>query len=148
MLDSALAIMQGRLGQEITDSKSAAGNWLQPTLMLASVGKIRISMEIKPEMGNPYGNIHGGMMSLLIDEVIGWAVVSMELEQHYTSVSLNIDFLYAAKVGERIEAEAEVIRQGKKIINASVQVFNQNGILLSKATSNLVVTSMKIKNNN
>ena len=71
----------------------------------------------------------------------------LEATAHYTSVSLNLDFLYAAAEGERITAVAEIVRQGKKIINAEVHVFNEKGILLSKATSNLVVTGMPIRVN-
>lgn len=145
MVTKVLEVIQGMIGKEVDDSRSPAGNWLRPRLESAERGKVTLSVLIRPEMCNPYGNIHGGMMSLVADETIGWAIVSLEAEAHYTSVSLNLDFLYAAAAGERMTAVAEIIRQGKKIINAEVHIFNEKGILLSKATSNLVVTGMKIK---
>jgi acyl-coenzyme A thioesterase 13 len=145
MVTNALEIIKGWIGREVDNSRSPAGNWMKPRLEGAEKGKIEISVLIRREMCNPFGNIHGGMMSLVIDEAIGWAIVSLEAEGHYTSISLNIDFLYAAAEGERITAKAEIIRHGKKIINAEVHVYNENGILLSKATSNLVSTGMKIK---
>lgn len=144
MISKVLEVLKGMVGQDIENSRSAAGNWLKPRLELIERGKAELSVLIRQEMCNPFGNIHGGMMSLVIDEAIGWAIVSLEAAQHYTSVSLNIDFLYAAAQGERIKAVAEIIRQGKKIINAEVHVYNDKGILLSKATSNLVVTGMAI----
>lgn len=144
MISKVLEVLKGMVGQEIENSRSAAGNWLKPKLEQIARGKAEMSVLVRPEMCNPFGNIHGGMMSLVIDEAIGWAIVSLEAENHYTSVSLNIDFLYAAAQGERIKAVAEIIRQGKKIINAEVHVYNDKGILLSKATSNLVVTGMVI----
>jgi len=146
MISKVLAKMKEMVGTDVDDSRSPAGNWLRPRLESVERGKVVMSVLIRPEMGNPFNNIHGGMMSLVIDEAIGWAIVSLEAEQHYTSVSLNLDFLYAAAVGERITASAEIIRQGKKIINSEVKVYNENGILLSKATSNLVVTGMKVVN--
>lgn len=145
MVTKVLEVIKGMVGTEVDNSRSPAGNWLRPRIESAESGKVAMSVVIRREMCNPFGNIHGGMMSLIIDESIGWAIVSMELEHHYTSVSLNMDFLYAATEGERITAVAEIIRQGKKIINAEVHVYNEKGILLSKATSNLVVTGMKIK---
>lgn len=145
MVTKVLEVIKGMVGTEVDNSRSPAGNWLRPGIESAESGKVAMSVVIRKEMCNPFGNIHGGMMSLIIDESIGWAIVSMELEHHYTSVSLNMDFLYAAAEGERITAVAEIIRQGKKIINAEVHVYNEKGILLSKATSNLVVTGMKIK---
>jgi acyl-coenzyme A thioesterase 13 len=145
MVSKVLEVIQGMVGMDIDNSRSPAGNWLRPRLESAERGKVAMSVLIRREMCNPFGNIHGGMMSLIIDEAIGWAIVSLEAASHYTSVSLNLDFLFAAAEGERITAVAEVIRQGKKIINAEVRVYNEKNILLSKATSNLVVTGMTIK---
>lgn len=145
MVSKALEKIKGMVGMEIDQSRSPAGNWLRPRLESAERGKVAFSVLIRREMCNPFGNIHGGMMSLVVDECLGWAIVSLEAESHYTSVSLNLDFLYAAAEGERITAVGEIVRQGKKIINAQVQVFNESGILLCKATSNLVVTGMKVK---
>jgi acyl-coenzyme A thioesterase 13 len=145
MVTSVLEVIKGMVGTEIEDSRSPAGNWLKPRLESVERGKVSMSVLVKREMCNPFGNIHGGMMSLVIDEAIGWAIVSLEAASHYTSVSLNLDFLFAAAEGERITAVAEIIRQGKKIINAEVHVYNDKDILLSKATSNLVATGMTIK---
>lgn len=143
MVSKSLNDIQKLTGKVILDSKSAAGNWLQPQLEHIEKGIAEISVVIRAEMCNPFGNIHGGMMALVIDETIGWAVVSLEAKSHYTSVTLNLDFLYAASKGERITAKAEVIRQGKKVIYMETSVHNENGILLARSTSNLVVTGMK-----
>lgn len=145
MVSKVLEVIQGMVGTEVDNSRSPAGNWLRPRLESVERGKVALSVLIRKEMCNPFGNIHGGMMSLIIDEAIGWAIVSLEAASHYTSVSLNLDFLFAAAEGERITAVAEIIRQGKKIINAEVRVYNDKNVLLSKATSNLVVTGMAIK---
>lgn len=144
MIANVLAGMKALEGSIITESRSPAGNWLQPRLDHIEKGRAEITVLVRKEMCNPFGNIHGGMMSLVIDEAIGWAIVSLEAAYHYTSVTLNLDFLYAAAEGEMIKAVARVIRQGKKIINAEVQVYNALGTLLSKASSNLVVTGMQI----
>jgi uncharacterized protein (TIGR00369 family) len=129
----------------VTDSRSPAGNWLGVTLAYAERGLVTLSVIIQKNMTNPFGNIHGGMMSTFIDETIGWAVVSLESEHHYTSLNLNVDFLYAAAEGEKMIATANVIRHGKKIVHVECKVLNAQGILLAKATSNLIATSMPVK---
>jgi uncharacterized protein (TIGR00369 family) len=129
----------------ITDSRSPAGNWLAVTLEDAERGAVRLSVIVAKDMTNPYGNVHGGMMSAFIDETIGWAVVSLDAEQHYTSLNLNVDFLYAVGEGEKMIASARVIRHGKKIIHTECLVHNERGMLVAKAASNLIATSMKIK---
>ncbi len=131
------------LGKVVTESRSPAGNWLGFTLEAIERGVATISLRIRPEMCNPYGNIHGGMMALVMDEVIGWSVVSLDTSLNYTSLNLNVDFLYALHGGEQLFATAEVLREGKKIIHVTCTVRNANGALLGKASSNLIVTGMK-----
>jgi uncharacterized protein (TIGR00369 family) len=127
----------------VTDSRSAAGNWMHFTLDHIEKGKAIISLDVKYDMTNPYGNIHGGMMALVMDEVIGWSVISLDTDNHYTSLNLNVDFLYAIKQGDRLKAIAEVIRAGKKIIHVECRVYDMLDRLLGKATSNLIATGMK-----
>jgi acyl-coenzyme A thioesterase 13 len=142
---SILAQIQERyVGKKVTDGKSSAGNWLEFTLDKAVKGEVSISLVVKKEMTNPYGHIHGGMMSLVIDEAIGWAVVSLDAAVHYTSLNLNVDFLYGIREGETLIATAKIIREGKKIVHAECLVQDTTGRLLAKASSNLVVTGMKI----
>jgi uncharacterized protein (TIGR00369 family) len=132
-------------GKLVTEARSPAGNWMGFTLDGVEKGKAIISLDVKKEMTNPYGNIHGGMMSLVIDEVIGWAVVSLDTENYYTSLNLNVDFLYAIKEGERLKAVAQVVRAGKKIIHVECHVYDMQERLLAKAASNLIATSMRPK---
>jgi uncharacterized protein (TIGR00369 family) len=135
-------------GKKVTDSRSPAGNWLGFTLEHVEKGAAKLTMQVRHEMCNPYGNIHGGMMSLVIDEAIGWAVVSLDTELHYTSLTLNLDFMYAIKEGETLRAESKVLRVGKKIINVECHVYNNStGNILASAASNLIVTNMSYSKN-
>lgn len=136
-------IQQTFMGKEVSDSRSPAGNWLGFTLEHIDKGSATLLITVRPEMTNPYGNIHGGMMSLVIDEAIGWGVVSMDTELHYTSLTLNVDFLYAVKEGERMRATSKVLRVGKKIINVECHVYDMNERILARANSNLIVTGME-----
>ncbi len=63
MVTNVLEVIQGMVGQEVDNSRSPAGNWLLPRLESAERGKVAMSVLIRKEMCNPYGNIHGGMMS-------------------------------------------------------------------------------------
>jgi uncharacterized protein (TIGR00369 family) len=71
--------------------------------------------------------------------------VSLDSPLHYTSLNLNVDFLYSIREGEALFATGRVIREGKKIVHAECLVEDKEGRLLAKATSNLVVTSMKVQ---
>lgn len=129
-------------GKEVTDSRSPAGNWLKFTLEHIEKGSATLVTTVRNEMTNPYGHIHGGMMSLVIDEAIGWAIVSLDTEMHYTSLTLNVDFLYAIKEGGQLRAESKVMRSGKKIICVECHVYDMEGKILARGNSNLIVTGM------
>lgn len=131
------------LGQQMRVSPSAAGNWLEFTLEAIEKGSASISLIVRPEMTNPYKNLHGGMMALIVDESIGWAVLSLVHEQNFTTLNLNIDFLYGIAMGEKLIAKSTVVRAGKKIINVECEVFDVHNRLLAKASSNLVNTGMQ-----
>ncbi len=136
-------IKDNYVGKLVQDSRSAAGNWLNFTLEHIDKGTATISLEVKEDMTNPYGNIHGGMMALVMDEVIGWGVVSLDTDNYYTSLNLNVDFLYAIKQGERLKATSKVVRAGKKIIHVECHVYDMQDRILGKASSNLIVTGMR-----
>ncbi|WP_344826402.1 PaaI family thioesterase [Rurimicrobium arvi] len=131
------------IGKTISGSPSEAGNWLQFKLEEFTPGNATISLIVRPEMTNPYKHIHGGMMALVIDESIGWAVLSLSSEQNYTTLNLSIDFLYAIPDGKRLWAKSHVVRAGKKIVNVECSVFDEENRILAKASSNLVSTGMK-----
>ncbi|HTN46820.1 MAG TPA: PaaI family thioesterase [Flavipsychrobacter sp.] len=147
--DNILEYIQATyLGKKVEGSRSPAGNWMEFTLEKIEKGMAEISLEVKHDMTNPYSNIHGGMMALVMDETIGWAVLSLGMENNYTSLNLNVDFLYAIQQGKRLKSRAKVIRAGKKIVHVECEVLDMNDTLLGKASSNLIVTSMKPQSNN
>jgi len=130
-------------GKLVENSRSAAGNWLQFTLVSIGKGSAALSLKVRKDMTNPYGNIHGGMMSLVMDEAIGWAVVSMDMPNNYTSMNLNVDFLYAIKEGETLIARSTVLRAGKKIVNVECHIYDADGRILARGNSNLIATNME-----
>lgn len=130
------------LGKVVSGSRSPAGNWLQFVLEDIQPGTATLAVPVRTEMTNPYGHIHGGMMSLVIDEAIGWAVASLISEHHFTSMNLTVDFLYAIKSGDTLKAVSRVIREGKRIVNCECFVYNSQKVVLAHGTSNLIATNM------
>lgn len=143
MSNPTIQWMQARVGQEMTESPSPLSRWLRGTLLKAEPGEMSVQFIIREEMTNPMGVIHGGMVAAIIDDVIGSAVFSLHHEFFYTSVNLNIDFLASAKLGSTITAHANIIRQGRNIIHAECRIVDDEGKLLAKGASNLLVTQVR-----
>jgi acyl-coenzyme A thioesterase 13 len=131
----------GKSAQE-TNSPSPWGKLLNGTLLAAEIGKMRVSLEVRPEFTNPGGILHGGAIAGFIDEVIGFTTFSLKKNGFYVAMNLNVDFLRPGVLGETIIAETEVIKDGKNVAHIICNVYNQAGKLIAKASSNLMLTQI------
>ncbi|HPI55492.1 MAG TPA: PaaI family thioesterase, partial [Chitinophagaceae bacterium] len=62
----------------------------------------------------------------------------------YTTVNLSIDYLYSAPMGTTVKAVGRVVRWGKKIANTECYIYDEEGRIISHATSNLVNTGKEV----
>ena len=131
-------------GSYFEHTRSKAGKWLNYKLLKAEEGRIEASLLIRPEMTNPNGMLHGGMIGMICDELCGLAFYTMGFPTFYTTVNLSIDYLYSAPVDKEIKAIASVLRSGKKIANTTCTLYDEEGNIIAHATSNLVNTDKAV----
>ncbi|RZK50131.1 MAG: PaaI family thioesterase [Pedobacter sp.] len=126
-------------GEIISDSPSPYMNWLKPKLLNASKGSLECAYEIRLEMTNPYGVLHGGITAGIIDDLIGATVYTLGLQARYTTVNNYIDYFAPAKMGDTIVAKTKIEKQGRQIINVSCEVIliGKNR-LIAKGYSNMM----------
>ncbi len=78
--------------------------------------------------------VHGGVYATVLDTAMGAAVVSLLREGETTATtSLYVEFLRAAREGDRITARGEVLRRGRHIAFAEGNLFDDAGRRLSQA---------------
>ena len=78
-------------------------------------GWIKLAFEGRPEFCNPAGFIQGGMLSAMLDDTMGPAVLLMSEGRLYaTTISMTVSFLSPAKPVPII-GEARVTQLGKTI---------------------------------
>lgn len=130
------------IGKESKDhSPSPLGRWLNGVLLEAEVGKLTVEIEIREEMTNPAGIMHGGTAAAIMDEVMGMTTFTLGQNAFYAAANLNVDFLRPGNKGEKVKAVSEVIRSGKTLAHIECKLVGENGKLIAKATSNLVRTN-------
>ena len=89
-------------------------------LLAAADGKCELGVDAKPDLLNHAGVLHAGVMGAMIDTACGFAaasVVGAVVASHY---SVNC---YRPGKGQRFVARAEVIKQGKRQLFATAQLF-------------------------
>lgn len=144
MCNSILEQLKKGINQPIEKSISPSSLWLKGTLLEVEEGYGVISYKVRKEMTNPFGTIQGGIMAALIDDTMGLAFLSLNNEYLFTTTNLHVNYLYGAKEGEEVVVKAQVVRMGKKISNIECKVYNQSDEVICTATSNLVITSLRV----
>ena len=101
-------------------------------------GIATLSFEIKPELKQNHGVVHGGAIASLIDSATAFAIISLlPTDEHATTVDLTISYLRPLTVG-RAKAVARVIRSGKRLIVVSAELFDNRGTLAATALSTYI----------
>jgi len=101
-------------------------------------GVATLSFEIKPELKQNHGVVHGGAIASLIDSATAFAIISLlPTDEHATTVDLTISYLRPVTEG-RARAIARVIRSGKRLIVVSAELFDDRGTLAATALSTYI----------
>ncbi|MEM6645463.1 MAG: PaaI family thioesterase [Bacteroidota bacterium] len=134
-----LEMLQAKVGQRFgTGSPSPFGRWLDGLLLEAQEGMIRASFEVREEMTNPVGMLHGGAIAAIIDDLIGTVIATLNRPSFYASVNLHIDFLTAARAGHTLTGTARIVRPGRTLINAECELRDRRDRLIARGVSNLI----------
>ena len=85
-------------------------------------------LDIRPEILNPYGMVHGGALYTMADDAAGSAAHTDG--RHYVTQNGSLHFLKNQGSGT-IRAEGRVRRRGKATCLVEVDITNESGELLA-----------------
>jgi acyl-coenzyme A thioesterase 13 len=142
--NQALEFFKTQVGKPLDRTPSAAGNWLSGILLNVDFDRIQVQYTVRPDMCNPGRVLHGGVASLMLDDVIGMGNFVAGSEYLMTSINLNVDFLSAAQAGEKLEVSAQLVRSGSNLNHWEAVIKKQSGKIVAKASSNLIKTHVKL----
>jgi len=121
------------------------GNWLGYEIGEVSVdnGAVVTHLTIRDDHLSPSGAVHGGVVSGFLDFSCGAAVFSVLPQGHLCStVELQVKYFKPLKSGDRIQAQAEVVHQGKKLCSVIARVVSDDSedeqpVAMATATFNV-----------
>ena len=94
-------------------------------------GHAEVSWVPTPDMANPVGNVHGGVVATIVDEVTGMAVISMLEAGSAPTGSLQVDYLHAIPIGPTYKVVGEVVRLGRAVAVADARISDADGKVLT-----------------
>ncbi|KAG1947195.1 acyl-coenzyme A thioesterase 13 [Pimephales promelas] len=102
-------------------------------ILSATPGKVVCEMKVEEEHTNRGGTLHGGLTATLVDVISTTAIMYTERGAPGVSVDMNITYMNAAKIGEDILITAQVLKQGRTLAFATVDLTNKaNGKLIAQ----------------
>jgi len=92
-------------------------------------------------MGYP-GIAHGGIVSALLDETMGWAAIEMT-KRFCLSVDLSIRFSLPLPIGREVTVSARMTRDRGRIWEGEADMRDADGALYARATGKYVPLSIE-----
>ncbi len=103
-------------------------------------GYSKLNVELENKHLNPFGGIHGGVYSSLIDTAAYWAVYcDIDEDSGLISLDVTVDNLSTVKDGILV-VEGKRIKTGRNICIAESVITDENGKLLAHGKSKQMVT--------
>lgn len=128
------------IGQPMNEYLPGFGAWLNGAITsIDDEGHIQLSFTVRENMLNPMGAIHGGAVAAIIDEVLGFQIfLKSDEDAAYVSMTMNVDFLKSAQVGDIITGFPKVVRIGRRTANVRCELLNQKGELVAQGVANFM----------
>jgi uncharacterized protein (TIGR00369 family) len=101
-------------------------------------GAVSIHLEVRDDLRQNQGVVHGGAVASLIDTAAAFAVLTqLEINEHVTTTDLTIHYLRPAGSG-RLTARARIVRSGRRLFVLSVEVTHNEQILVATAVTSYI----------
>ncbi|TDW47852.1 uncharacterized protein (TIGR00369 family) [Flavobacterium sp. 270] len=145
MENKRLKYLQSFIGKHFNNSPSPFANWLNGKVIIVEETGVEFQFEIRKDMTNPVGILHGGVTAGMIDDCMGVNFMVLGLEKFYPTINLYIDYFNPAYEGQTVLVKTKIEKLGKTIINIKAEVFNEStSKKVAQATANLAVSEIKI----
>lgn len=112
-------------------------------LLQIELGEVRrgaatLHLEVRDELRQNNGVVHGGVIASLVDTAAAFAIItSLEKGQTTTTVDLTIHYLRPLLAG-RVTAQARVLRAGRRILTIRVDVLDEIQALAATALTSFI----------
>ena len=110
-------------------------------------GRVVFSYEPREEHYNLLGAVHGGILTTVLDTVMGCAV-SSKLEPGIAPVTIELktSFVHPVTLGSGVlRAEGSVVHPGSRVATAEARLEGEDGTLYAHASSTWLISSMTEK---
>ncbi|MCP3716396.1 MULTISPECIES: PaaI family thioesterase [unclassified Paraburkholderia] len=112
---------------------------LGATFLSLSDDALEAEYEGAPSFRNPAGQVQGGMLCAMLDDVTATLVTSTLAEgEHCATLSLNTSFLRPAKPG-KLTGRATLVRRGRGVCNVHGELWQEDKLIATATAVCMIV---------
>jgi len=100
--------------------------WMGIQAIALDEGYCKLSMQVKKEMLNGYGILHGGIAFAFADSAFAFA--SNSYGRVAVSIEGKMSYNKSAKIDEVLYAEAKALKVGNRLATFDVNLYNEEGV--------------------
>jgi uncharacterized protein (TIGR00369 family) len=102
-------------------------------IVSAEPGKVVISLDVQPHHLNLLGIVHGGVLSSLLDNAMGLAIMLTRPYEKTVTTNLNVHFLSSLR-GGTLTVTADIVHSSRKMLTATGAIAGDDGQLTAMGT--------------
>ena len=131
--------------KSLIDSQPEFSKLLGMTITSANETQLFAEMTVKKEFANRNGVMHGGAIMAFADNIGGTATfINLEPGLSTTTIESKTNFFRPIKIGDKIEAQCDIIKQGKKIVVLQTTIFRPDKKIAAIVTQTQMILKFKI----
>lgn len=111
-------------------------------VLSVSKNKVEAALTIEPKHLNSVGIVHGGVLSSLMDQVMGFAVIAAKDGRQGVTTHLNVNFLAPMGLGE-VFVTAYPVHETYRTLTLHAEIRNEEQVLGCIATATFRLPSEK-----
>lgn len=138
-------ILASQLNQKVLKSPSPAMIWLEPIVREVTESSLTFEYQVSMKMTNVAGMLHGGIIALMMDDLIGATLISSGRPNLYTTINNVIDYFLPANLQDVLIAKTTIIKSGRQIINMQFELYlKDSSKLIARGYSNVMETKFPV----
>lgn len=105
--------------------------------------EVAFTWRVPAELCNSAGNLQGGVLAAFADAVLGGLCATQLPEEMYPALAeMKISFLRPAPAGTTIVGTGRLLKAGKRLMFAEVEVVDEQGRLIAKVSGTELAASL------
>lgn len=119
-------------------AQSTFWGYLGCRIISAEPRKAVVSLNVQPHHLNLLGIVHGGVLSSLLDNAMGLAVILTRPDEKTVTTNLNVHFVSSLRSGT-LTVTAEIVHESRKMMTATAMITGEDGQLTAMGTGSFRV---------